>query len=243
MKIQAKVIKIDTLSLPNPQYGDMKLNVFPFVHNGKYSKLPEQFKLWEYSFNAVLKHIPLHDGANDHFVTIDSKFFTTDDFLRREGVHIDGNFCVDPNFNHSTWGGDKDGDGTWAGLHMNENMEIVSDWASPYDIDIPIGTYVSDNKGGIISISNEIGCQAWEGEFIGEVSDGGDFSNMYKQLSEDKKIVFGKDEVYFMTSNTPHETLMIPKGTRRTFMRISLNHEYPNEILPCLKLDELLKNQ
>ena len=70
----------------------------PFENNGEWVSLPEGFKIWEDSFNEILKRIPLQEGANTHYVTIDTKFFTTDDFLRREGIHIDGNFCVDPYF-------------------------------------------------------------------------------------------------------------------------------------------------
>ncbi len=86
------------VQLPDPEYGDLKLSVMPFENNGEWVSLPEGFKIWENSFNDVLKHIPLQEGANTHYVTIDTKFFTTDEFLRREGVHVDGNFCVDPNF-------------------------------------------------------------------------------------------------------------------------------------------------
>lgn len=109
----------------------------------------------------------------------------------------------------------------------------------PYDIEIPIGDYITEKKGGIFCVSTEVGCQAWSGEFFGEVGAEGDFTSMSAQLTNDKKIVFEKDGLYFMTSNTPHETLMIDKGKRRTFMRVSLNHAYPNELLPCVQ-DELI---
>jgi len=81
------VTRIESLGriiVANPQYGDMKLSVFPFEHTGRRQYLPEGFKIWEDNFNAMLKHVPLHEGANKHYLTIDSKFFTQDDFLRRE---------------------------------------------------------------------------------------------------------------------------------------------------------------
>ena len=31
---------IDNISLPDPDYGDIKLNVFPIIHDGSYIKLP-----------------------------------------------------------------------------------------------------------------------------------------------------------------------------------------------------------
>ena len=103
------------------------------------------------------------------------------------------------------------------------------------NFEIPFGDYISQNKGGIFAVSTEVGCQGWEGEFYGEVAAEGDYSEMIDQLTDDKKIVFKKDTLYFMTSNTPHETLLIDKGIRRTFMRVTLNHEYPNKLLNCMK--------
>jgi hypothetical protein len=57
----------------------------------------------------------------------------------------------------------------------------------------------------------------------------GSFEKMDHQLTDDRKKIFEKDQLYFMSSNTPHETLLITKGKRRTFLRITLNHNYQNE--------------
>jgi hypothetical protein len=92
------VENLGEFKLPDPEFGDLKLSVMPFENNGEWVNLPDGFKLWKQSFNDILKMIPLQEGANQHYVTIDTKFFTNDEFLRREGVHMDGNFCVDPNF-------------------------------------------------------------------------------------------------------------------------------------------------
>jgi hypothetical protein len=54
---------------------------------------------------------------------------------------------------------------------------------------------------------------------------------MEDQLTDDKKVIFEKNQLYFMSSNTPHETLLISKGKRRTFLRITLNHNYQNEAI------------
>ena len=148
-----------------------------------------------------------------------------------EGIHADGNFCVDPNFKLATWGGTTT---TWGGAKYHPVLKVVKDWELPYDIEIPVGDYITEKKGGIFAVSTEIGCQGWQGEFYGIVGAEGDFTSMQNQLTNDKKVVFEKDTLYFMTSNTPHETLIIEKGKRRTFMRITLNHEYPNNLLPCM---------
>jgi hypothetical protein len=276
--------------LPDPETGDFKLSVMPFENNGSWISLPEGFKQWEESFNEVLKYIPLQEGANTHYVTIDTKFFTTDEFLRREGVHIDGNFCVDPYFSSAitekaswggasprpSWGGARykepsfaksswGGAGprpSWGGARYElaefesvsypkyslvegdndiyslvresqfeaqpDNSHVKMDWVLPYDITIPISEYVSNSKGGILTVSTEIGCQAWTGDFHGEIMSEGSFEKMENQLTDDRKVIFEKNQLYFMSSNTPHETLLISKGKRRTFLRITLNHNYEN---------------
>ena len=303
------VKQLGEVQLPDPEFGDLKLSVMPFENTGEWVSLPEGFKIWEQSFNDVLKKIPLQEGANKHYITIDTKFFTTDEFLRREGVHIDGNFCVDPKFrkiNETTiedvldpdffddvdeyedefkaswggaeplpsWGGatykktDKDfksswggaspkpswggaeyktdkhlksswGGATWGGARFSytdkyeekaDNSHVKMDWVLPYkDIIIPIADYVSESKGGILTVSTEVGCQAWDGEFYGEILGEGAFTEMEDQLTDDRKVIFEKNQLYFMSSNTPHETLLITKGKRRTFLRITLNHNYKNE--------------
>ncbi len=237
MKHQTIISKIGNVNLPDPQYGDFKLSVMPFENNGHKIKLPIGFEMWEDTLNEIIKQIPLCDGANTHYVTIDSKFFSKAEFLRREGIHADGNFCVDPNFKNATWGGvTPQPVPTWGGSRFCEKTyRAVKDWEMPYDMEIPIGDYISEKKGGIFAVSTEVGCQGWQGEFYGQVGAEGDFTSMQEQLTDDKKIVFEKDALYFMTSNTPHETLLIDKGKRRTFLRITLNHEYPNELLPCLR--------
>lgn len=279
MKMSTKIIRIGKAEVPNPVHGDVKLSVFPFENTGKRLKLPDGFKIWEPLFNRIMSQVPLSEGNNQHFVTIDSKFFTQTDYLRREGIHADGNFCVDPEFRgvsswgniQPTWGNIQPARETWGGIsptwggltpepketwggilpgetwgrmalracytdeERRQNKHVKMDWVLPYDIEIPIGEYISGEKGGILTIASETGCQGWDGEFYGEIGSGGDCSHLVDQCTDDKKKIFEKDTLYFMTSNTPHETMLIEKGTRRTLIRITLNHNYPNELLPCVQ--------
>ena len=111
-----------------------------------------------------------------------------------------------------------------------DNSHVKMDWVLPYDLVIPISEYVSSTKGGILTVSSEVGCQAWDGDFYGEIMSEGSFEKMEDQLSDDRKVIFEKNKLYFMSSNTPHETLLINKGKRRTFLRITLNHNYQNQV-------------
>lgn len=272
---QCKIKSLGHFGIADPRVGDFKLNVFPILHfPNNVVKLPIGFEIWNDSVNALLKHVPFVEGANLHYITIDSKFFSTPEFLRREGVHADGNFCVDPNFTFASWGGttwadvkieeDEDGKRTWGGtkisprktwggtdlVESNEEgvsyvewqgrtFKVTRDWAVPYDLHIPVGDYITSKKGGLFCVSTAVGCQAWQGEFYGEVGSEGNYDEMLDQLTEDKKVLFEANQLYFMTSNTPHESLLIQKGVRRTFMRLTLNHEYPNTMLPCMQEEKV----
>ena len=233
MQINATIKNLGQLHCPDAEYGDIKLNVFPIEH--KKNWLPPSFQPWEHTLDQMLEHVPYQEGATQHYVTIDSKFFTLPDTLRREGIHLDGNFCADPNFNSlqgrpmASWGGDGGPGGTWAGLKYNPTTgKGESDWVMPYDIEIPIADYISDSKGGILCTSSIMGCVAWKGQFEGNIKDGGNFEELEHQLQEKNKVEFNEHQLYFMSSNTPHESIMIDKGVRRTFIRLTLDCEYDN---------------
>jgi hypothetical protein len=229
-KLKTTQLLLGSVILPNPEFGDMKLNVFPINHSSLNVVLPKQFEQYNDVLNEILAKLPIQEGAIEHFVTIDSKFFAVDDFLRREGVHIDGNFCADPNFKGSTWGGTST---TWGGTKCTPELKITTNWVTEHKFSIPIGTYVSDTLGGIIAVSNQVGCRFWGGEFDGRVGNEGDFSSMEKQLLD--PVTMQENELWFMSSNTPHETLLISKNTRRTFLRITLDHRYVNTVISELK--------
>ena len=227
--LNARILNLGNIDIPEPEQGDLKLSVYPFQHSEVY--LPRHFKEYESVITGIMNKIPKVDGCERHFVTIDTKFFTQTESLRREGVHADGNFVVDPNFTGvKGWGGTEP-QPTWCGVLPGLNGHVIMDWVMPYPVRIPYGDYISDTKGGIICAATEVGCQAWTGEFHGYVGAEGDFSSMQDQLTEDKKTVLNKGTLYFMSSNTPHETLPIYKGKRRTLIRITLHEEYPNTLI------------
>lgn len=82
------------ITIPEPEFGDMKLQVFPILH-GKSVGLPGPFAMWENSVAEMLDKLPVQENARRAFVTIDSKWFSTPDRLRREGT---GTFARTPTF-------------------------------------------------------------------------------------------------------------------------------------------------
>jgi len=245
--INAKIKSFGELTIPDQSVGNSMLNVMPFIHTGKYQTLPDMYKQWEPTFNKILAKIPLQEGANQHYITINSEFFTSSGTQRREGVHIDGNFCVDPNFVDTlgnfkaSWGGVAPAPiETWSGItptpgiltEQADNSHVQMDWVLPYDVVIPISKYVSNDKGGLFIVSSNVGSKAYQGIMDVEVGPEGSLEHAKESLIN--PIYVPKHELIFLTSNTPHETLEISAGERRTFMRLTLNHNYNN--------NQILKN-
>jgi len=80
---QTRINEVCKMKIPDPLHGDFKLSVFPFKNVREGIVLPHGFKMWESSLNEIMKRVPLQKGADLHYVTIDSRFFTKADFLRR----------------------------------------------------------------------------------------------------------------------------------------------------------------
>lgn len=229
---RCQLLSLGHLTVPDPVYGDFRLAVFPFTHDGRTPlDLPDGFGLWTETLRAIMRRVPVQADATQFFVTIDSKFFTTPGYLRREGIHMDGNFCVDPTFTYRTWGNPP----TWADMVRiadevkPNNAHVKLGFTLPYDIQVPVGKYVSGDLGGILTASSYTGCQAWPGTYSGEVGPGGDWADMLTQL--EGPTVLEAHQLWLMSSNCPHETMLIPEGARRTFLRITLPHNYRNAAL------------
>lgn len=229
-----RIKSLGPIPVQEPDYGDLSLKVFPIIHGDRVD-LPWAFKMWTIEVSDMLSRLPVQPGATSAFVTIESRWFSVPDTLRREGVHMDGNFCADPTFKRGDrtlagWGGG------WSGLRAlkdyeePDNSHVEMGFAIPYDIGvIPIGKYVSDHLGATIVATSYAGCRVWPGEYEGEVGEGGDYSSMADQLG--KSTIIPAGEVVAMTSNTPHQSLMTPAGVRRTLIRITMPHNWDNRCL------------
>lgn len=212
------VLELCELEILDPVYSDVSLNVHPLE-----IPIPQQCELWQGQIQTILSHIPNWHLYNN-YLSISSKFFTEDSALRREGVHIDGNFCADPNFSCSTWGGTTT---TWGGTHCDQYLNITTKWESPYNIKPPLGEYVSSEYGGILIASSLEGCDIFPDRIVCNIGNEGSLEH----LSWNNPVRLKANTLYFMSSDTPHSSLIIPKGSRRTMIRITLDHLYPNKLI------------
>lgn len=222
MIINPRLEILSSLEIEKKIVGNITLNLFPF-DNENFDSLPYPFNSWNEEFNVIRSFIPFQKGSNDHFVTIDSQWLDTDKALRREGWHIDGNFVADPELKIKSWS-----------RISIENGEIKKDWESEHGINIPLGKYISSTKGGILCISSVAGCEVSLSSDEIEIFDGGEIKEELKN-----KLILNKNIIYFMSSDTPHKSLEIKKGTRRTLIRITLNHNYENKLIFNKNLNKL----
>jgi len=221
-ELRPRLVDLGPFPVPDPDFGDLSLQLHPLNR----TLLPIAFMRWQPCIPKMLEHVPYHYECrrkNPCFATISSKFFSTASALRREGIHIDGNFCADPEFSKSTWGGTTT---TWGGVSTEDGVTITTPWACPYGSTPPLGQYMSSTLGGALVAASYAGCEVWPNAVDCRIGDAGDLQHMEGQLGE--SVMLEAHRLYFMTSDTPHQSLIVPKGTRRTLLRITLPHDYRN---------------
>lgn len=83
----------------------------------------------------------------------------------------------------------------------------------------------------VIVAASEIGCRAWRGKFDGEPKQDGDLSHL--NLGEGE--VLPANVGYLLSPDCIHESMILDKPTRRTFLRIALpvNFSFSNELVPA----------
>lgn len=264
--MKSVVKELETINFESPKFGNHILNLHPSKN------LPSEFEVFQSLIDSIFNRIPHVEGtSNKHYVTIDSKFFPVDSSLRREGLHVDGNMCVDPSFTEKSWGGSTTtwggsstwskslalkswgGSSTWGGsrafgsVYGEEIMENAVErinpldgkkyfvhipWVSESGDEVPFGQYISSELGGMLLISDLGGCDAFSGDLELDIRSEGDVEHQ-RELIEQKlqKHDLKGNTLYFVGSNVPHESKIIKAGNRRTLIRVTLAHDYPNKEL------------
>ena len=304
-----KYARIVNLKIPEPVVGNIKLCMYPFSH--KKIILPFEFSMWQQTVQTIMSMIPCQSNADQHYLTIDSEFFVQKGYQKNssnkcEELHIDGNFCADPEFsfrqminflerqitcpqtyelylqekkslsktepiisdgkqivpsnlNYTTYHNIKIPYNFYNMTHKDaltclrrfinnykpkQNNSHVNcrflhlrdnsiDFALPYDIIIPVGKYISNELGGIMTISTQMCGSMYPIDYEhDDVCSGGKMPHAYIHDSVHMQDNFFKEnELYFMTSNMPYRMWIPEQGTRRTLLHITLNHNYENKVM------------
>lgn len=72
----------------------------------------------------------------------------------------------------------------------------------------------------IIVAASVPGCRAWRGRFRGDPRADGDLAHIAEQLGEGE--ILPANTGYLLTADCVHESLVMPRTARRTFLRITL---------------------
>lgn len=136
-------------------------------------------------------------------MTVDEKIVAAGWSQRRPKPHVDG--CFIPGKPHrylkdaiGDWGG---GGGGW--LH--------------YCNDIGRGPVA---RMAVIVAASASGCRAWRGTFHGDPADDGDLTHIADQLGEGE--VLPANVGYLLSPDCVHESILMERDTKRTFLRIAL---------------------
>lgn len=127
-------------------------------------------------------------------MTVDEKWIPAGGTQRRPKPHVDGRFLPD----QMRWG---NGGGGWRHYCNSIGGGPIQRMA-------------------VIVASSVAGCMAWEGEFEGEPRWDGDLSHL--DLPEGE--VLEPNRGYLLSPDCVHESLPMPSGVRRTFLRIALEN-------------------
>jgi hypothetical protein len=134
-------------------------------------------------------------GAREGFatVTIDEKMVHAGMSQRRPRPHVDG--CFMPQA--MSWG------------HPPQWLHYCNDIGRG-----PI------SRMAVIVAASVSGCRAWKGTFKGAPASDGDLQHINDQLDEGQ--ILPANVGYLLSPDCVHESMIFPKATRRTFLRIAL---------------------
>ena len=91
--------------------------------------------------------------------------------------------------------------------------------------------YISENqlsKGGMLIVSSEEYCQAWEGVVYGEPGEKGDCEHLREQFGNMNTFKLKKNNLYWTNSSCIHESLVADKELPRQLLRITLPNDAPH---------------
>lgn len=129
-------------------------------------------------------------------MTVDEKIVTAGMSQRRPKPHVDG--CFYPSL--GDWGG---GNGKW----------------NHYCNSIGVGPL---KRMPVVVAASEVGCRAWRGLFEAEPSEDGDLSHVLLGQAE----YFPANTGYLLSPDCIHESLIMDRPIKRTFLRIALPVEF-----------------
>jgi hypothetical protein len=215
-KYKSKFKKLNPIFLPN--FSGTRVLMMPFRLED-INTLPNDLLHYKQTVEELVAVSPTTSGVA--YLTIDEKLVKKGNSLRLKGLHVDGlgsddrpDLCI------------------WAACGLNsifayEYNETTKQW-SHRNIGSTKWYHGAAGIGGMITVSNPVGCRAWNKEFEGSVRKNGDCEHLRETLFPDEEAtIFEAGVAYWCNSTCVHESMPMEEDTERTFVRLSMPSEAP----------------
>ena len=80
---------------------------------------------------------------------------------------------------------------------------------------------------GMLTVSSIPGCKAYRQSFDGHLGMDGECDMIQHQCDENKSVIFGSNQVYWVDGLCVHESLPLQEDTKRQFVRLSMPSKAP----------------
>jgi hypothetical protein len=171
--------------------------------------LPDDLSRWQSTIDQMLDGITTNGPI---YLMIDQKEVKAGTFHRRPGVHIDG-----------YWIPAKSAHGSPVPHHSNPPPEPRRGHITRLDGQHGHNTHlhkVERAQEALILASSVAACKAWEGEWFGEIGEGGDCSHI--DLSSLTEISLKSHMTYAGNVAMLHASMPIPFDCQRTLVRLNV---------------------
>jgi len=193
-------------TVPFPMFMGDRIYMLPLIHG----RVAHEHKRWQPTIDAMINGINI---PNKMFLMVDEKYMQAGTYHRRPGPHIDGYWVEGaghrgegqhggtPSPSRHGGGGHRGGGGGHA-------------WAGPYT-----------ELEAILLASNVSSCTAYEGQYEGEIKEGGSCESI--NLSTMKKLVMDEYTCYAGNVTMVHESMPVTTDCFRQLVRINVPHWSP----------------
>ena len=208
LTFQSKFIEVGDILLP--RFSGTRVMMMP-ITLGDLNSVPDELAHYLPTLKQMFDAHPKHHGQVG-YLTIDEKTVKKGKTHRRAGKHVDGVYrgsC-------GSWGGSTGG-GSWGG--GSNPAPSGGGWGG--------GGGWGAHGTGMLTVSNIVGCKAWNQEFEGALGYEGEADHLADQCKEENATLFQPNRLYWVDGLCVHESLPMLEDCDRQFIRLSMPSTAP----------------
>lgn len=200
------LVKIGDIAFPVPS--DININMMPFIIGDEFS-IPEEFRHYSEMISAC--PVSADEIGKVGYLTIHEGIVNEHESQRRPGVHTErhptpDNLFVHRSYKYSAWG-----KGSWVPSVQYKLDKTSSDQG-------PSSSSSGYPEGGIFMTSTILDtCRAWNRQVLWPDMLGD--CTRYN-FDPEEAVMMKKNELYWMTDATPHESLPVSESCYRQYFRL-----------------------